>query len=83
MKTILKFASVAVFGVMAMAVTVSVKPIRVGLVSEAKAGLTECLSRCQQKRQACTSIPNLTVARADACDQEQKECKKDCEANFK
>ena len=80
MKTILKFASVAVFGVMAMAVTVSVKPIRVGLVSEAKAGLAECMSRCQEKKNACNNRPN---ASGHACYLEGEECIKDCQANAK
>ena len=44
MKSIIKLASVAVFGVMAMAVTGSVKPLSVGFVSEAQAG--SCTKEC-------------------------------------
>ena len=85
MKSIIKLASVAVFGVMAMAVTGSVKPLSVGLVSEAKAGLSECKSRCQDKNSSCDrkcrdGKPYSCILE---CNNEQRECEKDCEANAK
>ena len=86
MKSIIKLASVAVFGVMAMAVTGSVKPLSVGLVSEAKAGVSECKSRCDEKHWSCyknCTGSNKMNEGVSGCSADKSECEKDCEANAK
>ena len=84
MKSIIKLASVAVFGVMAMAVTGSVKPLSVGLVSEAKAGEQECKSRCYEKQNSCEgNCANKGSSCNEPCYRAKDECIKDCEANAK
>ena len=83
-RTLIKVLAVAAFGSLGMLVTGSRRPVGVGLVPVAAAGVSECRERCRDKREACITGCSSRGANADcsgACYRDWDECNKDCDAS--